>query len=209
MIRLDRLAVLYSKMREASTDRCRFPFMHGRGKFDVVFFSDLIPYRLMFGVIGHRKCFFVEVDEDFRVPTFLDSETYYILCDALGLRPNPDNRFRPASFFQDLNRKLPKQLGQKNEVEPEHILKYRQDAKESDKRYFWFWRLHMDSTKSSVTKANLEKTRLLLGEEAYKQCKTYIISSVWTNMRGRKNKDWKKALDSIVQSRARKCNADD
>ncbi|MCS7465006.1 DUF6037 family protein [Paenibacillus doosanensis] len=57
---------------------------------------------------------------------------------------------------------------------------YRKDVEEADKIYFMGW---LDKTISGnkATPNNLEKTRLLLGQDAYVRCKAKNVSSRWTD----------------------------
>ncbi|MEH7231582.1 DUF6037 family protein, partial [Bacillus safensis] len=63
---------------------------------------------------------------------------------------------------------------------PADIAPYRKIVEEENKIYFYKWITH-DGIKSNATTENLEKTRLLIGEEAYRTCKERNISSGWTD----------------------------
>ena len=179
-IELNSLRLLHRSMNARRIDRCRFPFHRNHKEFDVFFFAGMEPYELMFGLVGGRWSMLVKVLEGYRVDTRLGKEDYAKLCEALGLKYDPNNRFRPKDFFEDLNRAIPREVSRSSEVKPQDVARYFRNVKEADKIYFAGWRSHQDPEVRDVTERNLEKTRRLLGEDAYRRCLKYRISSAWT-----------------------------
>lgn len=102
------------------------------------------------------------------------------LIKFLGIKYSKDNPFSTFKFFEDFNTKIPQIVNKTNIAQPQQIIKYLNNVEESEKNYFWKW---LDNTKqgNKVSKANLEKTRKLLGVKAYERCKKKNISSCWTD----------------------------
>ena len=102
---------------------------------------------------------------------------YYKLCDVLGLENDPDNRFSTNVFFEEFNKKLPVGVLQENNVVP-YTPRTRNDVPDSEKNYFWYWKVHKDKT--GVSTRNLKKTAALLGSDIAEICRAANISSCWT-----------------------------
>lgn len=196
-IELNRLRLFHREMKKCGIDRRRFPFRRNHKEFDVFFFTDMEPYELMFGLVGDQWSMTVKMLEGYRVNTWL-GEDYARLCEALGLKYDPDNRFRPKDFFEDLNRAIPREASLSSEVKPQDVARCFRNIEEADKIYFAGWRPHNDSRVRDVTERNLEKTRRLLGEDAYRRCLKHRISSAWTADRRRASDDWKHLVPSSV-----------
>lgn len=198
-IELNSLRLLHRSMKARCIVRCRFPFHRNHKEFDVFFFADMEPYELMFGLVGDRWSMTVKMLEGYRVDTWL-GENYDKLCKALGLKYDPNNPFRPKDFFEDLNRAIPREASRGREVKPQDVARYLSNVEEADKIYFSGWRPHQDPEVRDVTERNLEKTRLLLGEDAYRLCLKHRISSAWSADCRKASDNWKRPvpLPSIV-----------
>ena len=192
-IELHRLRLLHRSMNVRCIDRCRFPFRRNHKEFDVFFFADMEPYELMFGLVGDRWSMTVKIFEGYRVDTWL-GENYARLCEALGLKYDPNNPFRPKDFFEDLNRAIPREASRGNEVKPQDVARYLGNVEEADKIYFAGWRPHQDPEVRDVTERNLEKTRRLLGEDAYRLCLKHRISSAWSADCRKARDNWKRPM---------------
>ena len=197
-IELNRLRLFHREMEKCGICRRRFPFRRNHKELDVLFFTDMEPYELMFGLVGGQWSMTVKILEGYRVNILLGKDDYAKLCEALGLKYGPNNRFRPKDFFEDLNRAIPRELSLSSEVKPQDIARYSRNIEEADKVYFAGWRPHHDPGVRDVTERNLEKTRLLLGEDAYRRCLKHRISSAWTADRRRASDDWKRPMPSSV-----------
>ncbi|CAE6811614.1 hypothetical protein R69658_05432 [Paraburkholderia aspalathi] len=173
------LAGLVMRMEQEGVDRCRFRFRLHAGEFDVFFFADANPYVLSFGAIGRNFYFEVNVNpRTLDTPAVFDRGDYYSLCEILGLRPNPENKFTPSAFLQHLNNAI--EGVEFHPVTPRDLATYRRDVEESAKIWFCGW-LDNTTTGNHVTPENLNKTRRWLGEKAYLRCKERNISSRWTD----------------------------
>lgn len=200
-IELNRLRLLHQSMNVHRIDRYRFPFYRNHKEFDVFFFADMMPYELMFGLVRGQWSFSVKVLEGYRVNAWLGDD-YVGLCKALDLKHDPKNPFRPADFFKDLNHVVPSEASRNNEVEPEEVARYcRSSVEEPDKIYFLGWREHLDPEVRDVTERNLEKTRRLLGEDAYLRCRKYHISTAWTDDPKKASNRWRYLSKSVTDGR--------
>ncbi|MGG1518476.1 DUF6037 family protein [Paenibacillus oryzisoli] len=179
-MKLDGIVSLYNDMRLSNLNRYRFGFTYNNVSFDVFFFIDESPYKLMFGVKAENFYFELDVKKGFIIDPTLEREKYSELCRILGLRYDETNKFKPIYFFTEFNKKIPQKADKKNTPKPHEIAVYRKDVEEADKIYFMGWLDNTINGKKFTTK-NLEKTRLLLGKDAYVQCKAKNVSSRWTD----------------------------
>lgn len=159
--------------------RYKFAFTYNSVSFEVFFFIDETPFKLMFGVKAHNFYFEVNVTNGFVIDTNLGNK-YTQLRKILGLQYDPDNPFKTFYFFSEFNNWIPKHALVNNKPEPSDIAYYRRDIEESEKIYFMGWK---DNEKrgEQVSPKNLQKTRLLLDYGAYLICKRKNISSRWTH----------------------------
>lgn len=171
------LAPLHASMKSVGVSRFRFPYINGAGVFDVIFLSDGIPYRLLFGAIAANAFFTIEVSENYAISTYL-GEDYYSLIKALDLRFREGEKFSPASFFEHFNTKIPSRASRGGTPTKEELAPFTRDVEEADKIFFCGWRLNSGA---HVTQKNLNKTALLCGQKAHDMCKTGNISSRWTD----------------------------
>ncbi|ELK43371.1 DUF6037 family protein [Brevibacillus borstelensis] len=178
-LKLTGLKELYTDMKAKGIKRYKFAFTYNKVGFDIFFFTDEIPFKLMFGVKAHNFYFEVNVNNGFIIDTNI-GDKYTQLRKILGVQYDPDNPFKTFYFFTEFNKRIPQFANVKNTPEPSDIASYRKDIEESDKIYFMGWR---DNEKrgDKVSSENLYKTRLLLDYEAYLICKRKNISSRWTH----------------------------
>lgn len=173
---LDRLA---TSMQAQRIDVQLFEHRHGCARFDVFFFMGQ-PSEMLIGARGADPplAFSVEVHAGGRLNPFL-GDHYGALCEFLGLRPNPDNPFSPSAFFQQMELSVPLVAQHGRVPAPVTVARYCQ-MEDADKLYFVGWRDNA-SRGTSVSKENLEKTRRLLGWNAFDLCKRGNVSSCWTD----------------------------
>lgn len=166
-------------MKLKKLDRQQFLFRYNTVVFDVIFFIDETPFKLMFGVKKNNFYFEIDVVKGFKINTFLN-KIYRDLCEALELEYDPDNPFKTSAFFKEFDIKTPRTATQKNRPKPQDIIYYKRNVEEVDKKYFFGW-LDNTLTGHHVTNENLKKTRELLGREAFERCRKRNISSRWTD----------------------------
>lgn len=176
---LENLRLLHQEMRQRGIDRARFDFRRNDVDFDVFFFTDTSPYRLLLGARGRNVAIDLEVHRGYAINTYLGDQ-FGALCDALGIRPNPNNKFSSKAFFEEFAKAIPQHLPANHKVKPNLLLRYRPHAGTSDGHLFCGWRDNSQAGKN-VSPENLEKTRLILGERIFHACRERNISSCWTN----------------------------
>ncbi|HEF7293002.1 DUF6037 family protein [Bacillus wiedmannii] len=182
-MKLDGLVQLYEEMKEQGIKRYRFDFTFNKVTFDVFFFIDESPFKLMFGAKMKNFYFELDVKPGFVINTYL-GEKYGELCKVLGLEYDEKHPFQSSYFFEEFNKKIPATVKVHNQPQPHEVAMYRKDVEESEKIYFWGWLTHVNTGKN-VTPENLEKTEKILGVDAYKTCKQRNISSRWTDDRSK------------------------
>ncbi|MDC7783923.1 DUF6037 family protein [Priestia megaterium] len=187
-MQLQGLKPLYISMKQQNIDRCRFTFSFRGTVFDVLFFIDESPYKLLFGAKGTRFSFTLAVEGGFTIQAFLDNEILSKLCKVLGLQYDPNNPFSTKYFFEEFNNRIPGKISKKDIPAPYEIAPYVNIKEDAEKVYFRNWRFH-DGIKSNVRPENLEKTKLLLGNKIYINCKKKNVSSCWTDDPALDNKD--------------------
>ena len=180
-MKLDGLKLIYKGIKAQGIERYRFRYQYNKVTFEVFFFIDETPFKLLFGVLGGSFAFELIVERGFRINPELPKQKYYELCEVLGLSYDPNNRFRTTAFFQEFNRKLPKIVHKRQEAQAHQIARYYRNVEEADKIYFFGW-LNNDICGKKVSLKNLEKTKLLLGFKVYEICKAKNMSSKWTDI---------------------------
>lgn len=179
-MKLDRLESLYRSMRAQSIERYSFQFLRNHARFDVLFFTDVAPFELLFGCVKTRLAFTIQVKPGFIISPKIDPISYRTLCDILQLRRNPANPFRTTDFFEEFNRAIPLYADKRHVPPPHKIAVYKRHVEEADKIYFCGWRDN-SQRQENATESNLQKTRELLGYSIYEFCKRKNISSRWTD----------------------------
>lgn len=175
---LNGLIPLHSSMQAQSISRYKFEYAHGKGKFDVFFFIDEVPYKLLIGARGGNFAISLDVDSvTFEINTYIDK--FNQLCAFLGLEFKEGNPFSTSAFFSDLNLSIPNAAFLHNIPKPSDIARYIDNVLEADKVYFVGW-LDNNIRGNQVSEENLDKTRRLLGVDVYKICKSQNISSRWS-----------------------------
>ncbi|MGY5241182.1 DUF6037 family protein [Clostridium tertium] len=172
------LRKLHMGMKVNEEKRYKFKFRYSNKEFEVIFFTDTKPYELLFGAIGTRVSFTAIVKAGYDIEIRLSKENYNKLREILNIPIGTENPFKTTDFFRAFCDSIPEYNLRNAKVNPQDIGKYRSDLEESEKIYFYGW---LDNTISGGKVKNLEKTRVLLGEETYLFCKRRNISSKWTN----------------------------
>lgn len=194
---LTRLRALHRDMRSKRLDRSTFSYRNNRVSVEIVFLIDEHPYALLFGVRGARPYSFeLPVYPGYRVPLRFDRHLRPLL-DALGVTWNPASPFSTKLFLQDLNSHIPSYSAARDL--PTDLLASRSaavDIEEADKVYFVGWIAHNNGR--SVSTANLEKTRRLLGGRIAERCERSNVSSRWSAL----TRDRRRIGDVPVQSRS-------
>lgn len=176
---LPALRVLHQAMRSEHVDRTSFSYRNNQAQLDIVFIVDEAPFVLLIGARSRSPhSFELPVLPGYRVP-LLFNEHLRPLMDALGIQASPASRFKTSLFLKDLNAHVPS--APRGGDLPTDLLAGRAaaaDVEERDKVYFVGWVAHNDGR--SVTDANLDKTRRILGAATMNRCRLSNISSRWS-----------------------------
>ena len=178
-MKLNGIEKLHKDMKFKDIDRQQFLFRYNNVVFDVIFFTDETPFKLIFGVKRNNFYFEINVEKGYKIDIFL-KYIYSDLCKALELKYDPNNPFKTSSFFMEFDMKTPHVATHKNRPRPQDIVYYKRNVEEADKIYFYRW-LDNNLCGNHVSNKNLEKTHKLLGSKAYEACKRRNISSRWTD----------------------------
>lgn len=136
---------------------------------------------LLFGLVGGQFAFELEVRADYTISTYLGDQIVAFMA-ALGLQGRGTERFSTTAIFGEFANVIPTDVARTALVTHRDI-PHAREVEEADKTFFIGWRHH--GTQSHVSAANLEKTRLYLGERAYQRCRHDNISSCWSDERTR------------------------
>jgi len=187
-MQLSGLKELHKDMRRNGVTRTQFQYRHNQVAFDVLFFTDGSPYKLLFGAIGEKCCFVVNVKPGYSIDPFLQPKSAYNdLCRVLGIEYDTKNPFSTAKFFRHFAEAVPHTIT--TTKEPKTPLNAPANLNDDgDKIFFSHWRNNGDS--SHVTGANLEKTQKAFGIEIANFCLERNISSCWTVTEKRKSEQY-------------------
>ncbi|HCC6342180.1 DUF6037 family protein [Citrobacter amalonaticus] len=172
------LKELHQDMKRNGITRTQFQYRHNQVVFDVMFFTDGAPYKLLFGAIGERCCFVVNVQRGYNIDPFLQPKSAYNdLCRVLGIEYDPDNPFSTAKFFRHFAENIPDSISSTKEP----LVPSKTQAEivdDGNKIFFSHWR--NNGLSSHVTNLNLTKTRKAFGPEIESFCSERNISSCWS-----------------------------
>lgn len=180
-MKLGGLENLYIDMKNKDIKRYKFIFTFNKVCFDVFFFTDEEPFKLVFGVLAENFYFEIDVKRGYNITAYL-GDKLTDLMKILGLQSDEKSHFKTSYFFEAFNKSIPIVANRSNCPEPHDIAKYRRNVEESNKIYFCGW-LDNEKRGNNSKKKNLEKTRLILGHDAYQMCKDRNISSRWTDIK--------------------------
>lgn len=178
-MRLENFEPLFIAMNQVGEKKQRFTIEYNGVRAHVLFLADVEPFLLIFGIQGTNEYFELEMNQDFEVNSFFAKELYRKLIEIFNIQYDPDHKFTPNDFLSFVNNNVP-EFRNTERVKNSDILRYKRDVEEADKVHFCGWIYH--TTKSNAQPPNLDKTRLLMGEAAYKRCCERNISSKWTDL---------------------------
>ncbi|MDP1771781.1 MAG: DUF6037 family protein [Methylobacter sp.] len=179
-MKLDKLALLYANMKAQGITKTKFDFAFRNLLFSVIYIAEQFPHEILFGCRAHDLFFVVQVQRDFTISTYL-GDSYRALMEALGLHPNPSNRFSPNVFFEEFKSAIPQSATPANVPTVTDIASISRDVEEANKIYFLGWLPH-DGIRSKPSADNLAKTKRICGHVTYNTCLRHHISSRWTDI---------------------------
>lgn len=190
---LARLKNIYNDMKNEKASRCKIEFSYAKVDFDVIFKTDCTPFLLMFGVKRNNMYFEIEVKKGFVINPIFENDVYNLLIKLFEFSDEAWEPFKPKHFFSAFNEQIPNKWSNKNYYSPSQISRYYRNVEEANKIYFVGWIDHIDLKQKNknyignVTPENLEKTKLLLSQQAYNRCRAENISSKWSDVPSREN----------------------
>lgn len=177
---LERLTHLHRSMSTQGMTKTKFEFRFRNLVFSVIYIAEQFPHELLFGCRAHNLFFVVDVSRDFTIGTYL-GDSYRALLDALGVQPNPNNRFSPNVFFEEFRAAIPLNTSPANIPSVTDIASNRRDVEDANKIYFLGWLPH-DGVRSHPSASNLAKTKRICGHATHDTCLRHHISSRWTDI---------------------------
>lgn len=181
---LSGLKPLYRSMKALPARRYTFDYRVRRESRIVVFSVNLLtgdsPFTLLFGCRALNIFFRFDVQRGFRIDLRdLPPPAMENIRRGLGLKWHPDNPYTPTAFMQEFNDsdQIP-QVAVAQEPRPDRISAAPTDIEEGDRIFFISWRNNHENCR--VTRENLAKTRLLIGEDYAGICEQNNISSCWS-----------------------------
>lgn len=175
-MRLYEIQPLLYDMRRNSAQIDKFRFRYNDVEFEVIVLIERAPYELLFGVIGHNFSFVLKLNRGYELEELPD-DVFFRLCKILNLKAGKE-RFTSFMFLKHFAKKIPEHYSGRK-VQPHEVAIYRRrDIPEADKIFFCGWRFYVGSDRHA---RNFNKTKALLGDEAYEFCKAHNISSCWTD----------------------------
>lgn len=192
---LNNLRNIYNNLHLHNETYYLFNFVKNKVCFEVLFDIFPSPFQLHFLQRENNFSFHIDVEVNFKINLFLDSQTYRGLCEVLGLSFDKDNPFSTKSFFEEFNLNIPNYQFRKKE-ERELLIFYQNDIEEADKLYFdgvIEWNKIKNGKK--VTYKNLEKTRILY-PKLYDWCKRENVSIRYTHI---EKNDEKYLIEETIQ----------
>lgn len=175
-MKLVEIKPLLSDMGKNQATIDQFTFTFNKVEFEVLVFTDRVPFQLLFGVLDKNFSFILELKAGYQLSSLSDQE-FYTLCRILNLKPGKGS-FTSSEFLQFFASRIPTHFSGKR-VQPHEVAKYKaKDVPESEKIYFCGWKTYGPDSPHSAK--NFEKTKEFLGESVYRFCKENNISSRWT-----------------------------
>jgi len=176
-MQLTNLKPLYRQMMQNDLSYCVFAFSVNNVEFDIFYDVGVTPNKIGFLPIGDNRQLWLNVRRGFFIDDGLSKDQYYTLVNILGLERDPDNKFKPANFFNDFNNRIPEAYRQLNKRERATIVGRAYEVEEHLKTVYigerdWDNKLGIPNKRSAE---NLEKTRLLY-PDLYNRIKDKNIS---------------------------------
>ncbi|OHD53687.1 MAG: hypothetical protein A2Y33_07130 [Spirochaetes bacterium GWF1_51_8] len=183
---------LYKNMKVKCIDACCFKFSMRKIEVGILFIIKKLPYRLAISFLRKNLTIIYELSEDLSFNEKIEMDKYYALCNILGLKPDPENRFSPFKFILELGKHFPRKVEDTIRVDSNESIKLFLISLSEDKNYHFGW-YNNNKTGKHVSKENLQKTMTLLGEDVYELSKETNFSTCWTAKRNQtKNKTVRK-----------------
>ena len=185
-MKLFNLKPLYYDCKEKNIYRQAFSFQYKNKDVSVLYLTDEIPHKIYLYFKETNVQFGLNIEKGFHMDDYL-GDNYKLLVKGLNLPYDAYSPLKPSHFFTELNNHIPSEAFKARIPKPHEVVSFIPLV--DDKLiYFKCWRL-LDRSKNTVTSENLNKIRLLIGEQAYQYCKKQNISATFTSKEYYKKSD--------------------
>jgi predicted kinase len=172
---LEKLKYLHQNMTSVRLTRVCFSATVAQIKLDVAFIAEQNLFRLFVGRQGAWVG--VPIMPGYQLNPVLPYQDYLKLLKLMGA-DGQQGKFHSGAFFQELVDTLPQIVEPKLLLRPHIATQLFGYVDEPGKHFFAGFAENPKS--AEVSRKNLEKTKFLLGQEAYILCRKLNMSSRWT-----------------------------
>lgn len=178
MMRMSSLQDLHQNMRQIGIETQRFEVRVGAAEFACLFSVAANPYCLALTTRGQHPQFCrFDVRPGYIISNYL-GENYGPLRDALYVDGRAGEGLEGARFLAQLNDVIPHVAQQGRILQPEEIVRVHPNVDDADRPYFDRW----ERRGQGPTERNLQKTRIILGDDARTFSETNRVSSIWSQL---------------------------
>ena len=156
-------------------DREAFDFTINGVTLKSIFLIDRKPFELIVGVVGTQFGFIVKLYKGFTAEWLNDADLRE-LRRLLNLKKSGD-QFTSFKLFWKSDAHAPTKCS-RQKVSFRDIAYYKRNVPEADKIFFRGWMHHRADGK---TVRNVEKTRMMMGDQIADFCEKNNISSMWSD----------------------------
>ncbi|MDD1795112.1 DUF6037 family protein [Enterovibrio sp. ZSDZ42] len=180
-VEMTNLKALHQSMLRIKTDMQQFQVKTGSASFDCLFSTRDAPFVLTLTSRGASPKFFrFDVVGGYKIKPYF-GEDYSELAALLNSGANTGQKLIPRNFLEQLNSAIPSKANEKNVPPPQEIIRLRPDITEQrDRPYFDTWMYWTQESGRHPSTENLEKTKLVLGRDAWEYSKEMNASSKWS-----------------------------
>ena len=176
-IEISGLRTLHKKMVTSKIQHQKFRVTTGAVAFECLFSAP--PFQLSLTSRGSQRpeFFLFKILPGYRIKTLINSDDFKRLMALLKTHGQSNSKFSSLEWFTQISCQVPQIITK--EPTPKEICTLRNDLEEPEKPYWDTWIQWTDGRKPS--KNNLQKTRLLLGDEAYRYSLKMGFSTKWSS----------------------------
>lgn len=157
----------------------QFGFIYNNVAADALVFLHVTPYILAIATRDTNFYFEFELTKNFGVLPIMPPKLYKDFLLAFQVKYDPNHKFTPRDFWTFFLSNIPSSITNTKYVNFKTIVKRNPNIEERNALKFIRFLPH-GASGHKVTEKNLDKTRRLLGEQAYVRCKSENISTCWS-----------------------------
>lgn len=169
------IPALYRDMMRQGIVREAFNFTINGVTLKSIFLIDRKPFELIVGVVGTQFGFIIKLYKGFTAEWLNDADLWE-LRKLLNLKRS-GNQFTSFKLFREIDAHAPAKCS-RQKISFQDIAHYRRDVPEADKVFFCGWVQHLTDGR---TVRNVEKTRVMMGDQIADFCEKNNISSMWSD----------------------------